>query len=235
MYVCLSHLPRRAQQALWVFCLASLFASVACTKNEIDTSVEGAGDTPVRSATHRAAEAPLSQAELREAYPGLNGGSVCSNDADCDSPLRCITGECRFPRAMTGERSDHTPYVAIYTQEAELRYDLELAQTLAEQRRGLMDRRHMAPDFGMLFVYDRAKPQSFWMKNTLISLDIIFIQADGRIDSIVENAEPNSLTPRSSKGPAKYVLELVGGEAQRAGIRRGDQVEFTKVPGHVRP
>lgn len=236
MHIVLNCPRRHARYALWMLSVAALCLVVACTKNKADVAVEtGSGEPSSDQAHHDEAAALLSQVALREEYPALNGGEACTADRTCDSPLRCITGECRFPHAMTGEKSEQTPSVTIHTQDTEQRYYLELAQTLDEQKRGLMDRRHMAPDFGMLFVYETAKPQSFWMKNTLIPLDMIFIGADGRIDSIIENAEPRSLTPRSSKGAAQYVLELIGGESARAGIQRGDQVEFANILGHERP
>jgi len=103
-------------------------------------------------------------------------------------------------------------------------FTVELALTPAEQERGLMFRKSMAPDAGMLFVFDRVEPQVFWMKNTLIPLDMIFIRADGTIANIVEKAPPQTLDPRSSDGPAKAVLELNGGIARFLGINPGDRV-----------
>lgn len=236
MHIVLNYPERRGRRVAWMLSMAALCVVMACTKNGSDASAESdSGDAPAHQLNHGAAEAPLSQRELREEYPRLNGGEFCNNDNMCASPLRCVAEECRFPSAMTGENNQHTPHVTIHTQESTQRYYLELAQTLEEQKRGLMDRRHMAADFGMLFVYETAKPQSFWMKNTLMSLDMIFIGADERIVSIVERAEPRSLTPRSSKGDAKYVLELIGGESSRAGIQRGDRVEFSNILGHERP
>ncbi|MGK9234896.1 DUF192 domain-containing protein [Inquilinus limosus] len=103
-------------------------------------------------------------------------------------------------------------------------FTIELALTPEQQQRGLMFRESMAPDAGMLFVFDREEPQAFWMKNTLIPLDMIFIRADGTIANIVEKAAPQTLDPRSSDGPAKAVLELNGGIARFLDIRPGDRV-----------
>lgn len=175
----------------------------------------------------------LRSEKLREEYQGLNGGEPCVYDEQCDAPLRCMAQECNFPPAMTGVSDHHTPQVVIHAATEEHAYSLELATDLAEQKRGLMHRRHMDPNFGMLFVYNDSDRRSFWMKNTLIPLDIIFIREDLTIDSIVQNAPPKTLTPRSSEGAAKYVLELVGGECARNNIRQGDRVEFYRLPQNL--
>ena len=104
------------------------------------------------------------------------------------------------------------------------RFDVELAETPAQQAQGLMFREKMAADAGMLFVYDRPQPASFWMKNTLIPLDMIFIGADGRVVNIHERAVPHSLDAIPSAGPVKAILEINGGMSSRLGIRPGDRV-----------
>ncbi len=103
-------------------------------------------------------------------------------------------------------------------------FTIELALTPEQQQYGLMFREKMAPDAGMLFVFDRAEPQAFWMKNTLIPLDMIFIRTDGTIANILEKVPPQTLDPRASDGPAKAVLELNGGIARFLDIKPGDRV-----------
>lgn len=110
------------------------------------------------------------------------------------------------------------------------RFDVELALTPGQQAQGLMYRRTMAADAGMLFIYDRVQPASFWMKNTLIPLDMLFIAADGRIVNIHERAVPESLDSVNSDGPVKAILELNGGMAARLGIRPGDRVVSADLP-----
>lgn len=105
-------------------------------------------------------------------------------------------------------------------------FRVEVARSDAEWSKGLMFRTAMAPDEGMIFVDRPPQPASFWMKNTVIPLDIVFIGTDRRILNIVENAEPYSLQPRSSTGVALAVLELNGGRAAQLGIGPGDRVSW---------
>lgn len=104
------------------------------------------------------------------------------------------------------------------------RFNVEMAETMAQQAQGLMFRRQMPADAGMLFPYATPQVAAFWMKNTFIPLDMLFIAADGRISHIHPNATPQSEASISSKGPVKAVLEINGGLAARLGVRVGDVV-----------
>lgn len=104
--------------------------------------------------------------------------------------------------------------------------DIELANDDMERERGLMWRRSMGPDQGMLFIMERSEPQSFWMLNTYLALDILFIDQNKRIINIAADTRPNSLEPISSEGDALYVLEVNAGYCKRKGIKGGDRVEF---------
>ena len=104
------------------------------------------------------------------------------------------------------------------------RFTVEVAETPAQQAQGLMYREKMAPEAGMLFTYDQPQLATFWMKNTLIPLDMLFIGADGRIVNIHERATPHSLDGIRSAGPIRGVLEINGGMSARLGIRPGDRV-----------
>lgn len=106
------------------------------------------------------------------------------------------------------------------------RFMVEVARTGPEQERGLMFRRRMGADEGMIFPMEQPRMVAFWMKNTVLPLDIIFIGADGRILNIAAMAEPYSEKPLPSAGRAKAVLELIGGRAARLGIAPGDRVEW---------
>jgi uncharacterized membrane protein (UPF0127 family) len=106
---------------------------------------------------------------------------------------------------------------------------VELARTRSEQARGLMERRELGRDAGMLFLFDESSDHAFWMKNTLIPLDMIFAADDGRIVGIVARALPGDLTPRSVGAPSRYVLEVNGGWAEAHGVAPGDRLRFENV------
>jgi len=114
--------------------------------------------------------------------------------------------------------------VEIVTMRGRPRFQVEIAATRAQQERGLMFRKSLAHDRGMLFTYAKPQRVAYWMKNTLIPLDIIYIAADGRILSIARNARPHDETPLASGGPVLGVLELAGGRAAQLGILPGDRV-----------
>ncbi len=106
------------------------------------------------------------------------------------------------------------------------RFTVEVARTPEQQAQGLMHRQSLAPDRGMIFPYDRPTDASFWMKNTLIPLDMIFIRPDGTIARIAENTVPMSLDPVPSLEPVSAGLELAGGRSAELGIKPGDKVEW---------
>ena len=103
-------------------------------------------------------------------------------------------------------------------------FSVEMATTAEEKETGLMYRKELPDGKGMLFDFNPEQEISMWMKNTYVSLDMIFIRADGRILRIAENTEPMSTKIISSRGPARAVLEVVAGTAQKYGIRPGDRV-----------
>ncbi|SFH83823.1 DUF192 domain-containing protein [Bradyrhizobium sp. cf659] len=103
-------------------------------------------------------------------------------------------------------------------------FSVEVATTEQEKQTGLMYRKELADGKGMLFDFNPEQEVSMWMKHTYVSLDMIFIRADGRILRIAENTEPLSTKIISSQGPARAVLEVVAGTAQKYGIRPGDRV-----------
>lgn len=104
------------------------------------------------------------------------------------------------------------------------RFRVEIAETPAQQARGLMFRAEVAPGAGMLFDYGEPRPVTMWMKNTLVPLDMLFIDADGAVVRIERWTAPLSLDPISSGAPVAAVLELRGGAADRLGLAAGDRV-----------
>jgi len=105
-----------------------------------------------------------------------------------------------------------------------LPFSVEVATTAEQRQRGLMYRRSLPADGGMLFVFPDVKVAHMWMKDTPLSLDLLFLGADGRVLRIEEKAEPLSLRAISSDLPARGVLELAAGSAARLGIRPGDRL-----------
>ncbi len=106
------------------------------------------------------------------------------------------------------------------------RFEVEVARTTQEQARGLMFREQMGADEGMIFPYDPPQGLSFWMRNTVLPLDIIFIGPDHRIINVHERTEPYSLDSRRSGGPAIAALELNGGRTAELGFTPGALVEW---------
>jgi uncharacterized membrane protein (UPF0127 family) len=112
------------------------------------------------------------------------------------------------------------------TETGEHSFDIEVMTTFGERAKGLMFRRSLPANSGMLFVYDRPQPATMWMKNTYIPLDMVFIAQDGTVHRIEANTEPFSTALISSEGDIVAVLELNAGEAARIGLKRGDRAIY---------
>ncbi len=126
--------------------------------------------------------------------------------------------------AQTGQSFERSTLVVETAQGGRYPFTVELAVTEAQQAQGLMHRQSLAPDAGMLFLFDPVRPVSFWMRNTLISLDMLFIEPDGRIAGIARRTTPLSEAPVPSGRPVRAVLEINGGLAAMLGIAPGDRV-----------
>ncbi|HYC00572.1 MAG TPA: DUF192 domain-containing protein [Candidatus Limnocylindrales bacterium] len=124
------------------------------------------------------------------------------------------------------------PQVVVHGAQGDAVVRVELALTRDDQARGLMWRKELAADAGMLFVFDKDEERSFWMRNTPLPLDILYIRSDGVIDSIAANTRPYSEESIPSKGPARYVLEVNAGWSKRHGVKPGDKVT---LPPQARP
>lgn len=126
--------------------------------------------------------------------------------------------------ALTAPENNEMATVTIASARKTVTYLVEVADTPDKIRQGLMYRTSLAPDRGMLFVFDRDGDRHFWMENTLISLDMIYISSDGRVVGVRENAIPESTVSIEPPGPSMYVLEVSGGQCRRQGICAGDPV-----------
>lgn len=121
--------------------------------------------------------------------------------------------------------------LAIHSSRGTQRFTVEVARTEREQEKGLMFRKSLDPQGGMLFPMTPPRTASFWMKNTLIPLDMIFIRTDGTIAFIAANTVPYSREPISAGAPVAAVLELAGGRAAAIGAKVGDRVEWGQCAG----
>ena len=120
--------------------------------------------------------------------------------------------------------------LTIVTRHGQRQFKVELADTPERQERGLMFRTSVPKGSGMLFPMSPPRPASFWMKNTLVPLDMIFIRADGTIARIAAMTKPRTLDLVDSGEPVAAVLELAGGAAARQGIAEGDRVRWAASP-----
>jgi uncharacterized membrane protein (UPF0127 family) len=142
----------------------------------------------------------------------------------------CAQSEPDTKVAGGGEAAVQTEQLTIDTANGPVRFNVEIADDDAERARGLMFRRSLADDHGMLFDFPEPEHASFWMRNTVISLDIIFIGVDGRILNVAERTTPYSEEPIPAAGLTRGVLEIRGGRAAELGIRAGDRVHHRIFP-----
>jgi uncharacterized protein len=138
--------------------------------------------------------------------------------------LGCLLPFSVFAASDKGGDKLSTAIVVIDSAHGPVKFQTEVAADPASQEKGLMFRKSLAPDAGMLFDFHTPDFQTFWMKNTVIPLDMIFIRADGTISSIAPNAIPQSETPIPSYEPVRAVLEINGGRAAQLGIEPGEHV-----------
>jgi len=124
-----------------------------------------------------------------------------------------------------------TGTLVLKTKSGEHRYTVEIATTNGERAKGLMFRRSLPEDSGMLFIYDPPQPVGMWMRNTYIPLDMVFITDEGTVRRVEANTEPFSTDLINSGGDVAAVLELNAGQAAKIGVRPGDQVIFPGLAG----
>jgi uncharacterized membrane protein (UPF0127 family) len=123
-----------------------------------------------------------------------------------------------------------TEPISLTTAKGTYHFRVEVADTEASRARGLMFRKSIAPDSGMLFDFKTPQEVAFWMKNTLVPLDMLFVAANGRVLSVARNAPPLSETPIPSGGEVLFVIEIAGGRAAQIGAEPGDRVLAAGLP-----
>ena len=138
--------------------------------------------------------------------------------------------EAAEPDAAPPEPDAMAPGPRVLLGNPETAVNVAIADTPAERTRGLMYVQNLPMNDGMLFIFEFEEVQSFWMRNTLIPLDMIFIKTDKTVVGVVANAEPLTLTPRSVGKPSLYVLEVNGGWAAAHGVVAGTTVRFEGIP-----
>lgn len=136
-----------------------------------------------------------------------------------------LSGAAVAARAQEADIQFKKSSLAIVSGGRDIKFDVELATNDAERSRGLMFRKQLGPYEGMLFDFYQEMPVSFWMKNTLIPLDMLFIAGDGTVKHIHANAVPLSTDAIPSGYPVRAVLEINGGSAALLGIKPGDKVK----------
>lgn len=135
--------------------------------------------------------------------------------AGVDEAVNHAQAQLRKDKLFINTGSEHVPF------------NIEIPETVAQQRRGLMFRKHMDPDQGMLFVQAVPKVMSMWMKNTPLSLDMLFVDSSGKIIYIYPNTTPFSTEIITYDAPVGAVLELPAGTAAKYNIQTGDQIEHS--------
>jgi len=143
---------------------------------------------------------------------------------------RVITGICGVALALLAACGSQ-PTAVLHGAAGPVSVRLEIANTDSARTRGLMFRQSLADGDGMLFVFDETGEHGFWMRNTFIPLDMIFIGADLRVVGVHARAVPQSTETVTVGAPSRYVLEVPGGWAESHGVTRGTQVELHGVPG----
>jgi uncharacterized protein len=176
-----------------------LCAFVACQQNDSQTQQ----NVPVATPSRNDRDVPSVSTDVA-AQP---------NAAQTPEPIFVSEGELNFTDAQGKELS---------------KLEIEIVDNAADRQKGLMFRKSMPEHQGMLFVFEEQEPQSFWMKNTLIPLDIIFVNDKNTVVSIQKNATPLSEKPLPSTGSALYVVETNGGYADKFGIKAGVKINFKK-------
>ncbi|NND63309.1 MAG: DUF192 domain-containing protein [Flavobacteriaceae bacterium] len=153
----------------------------------------------------------------------LLGSMLQSYSCKDNANEKVLTKEITFTKegSLTLKKAETDSVVATL--------DIEFAESEYETQTGLMYRKSMDPNHGMLFIFKKEERKAFYMKNTEFALDIIYINSDKEIVSMAKNAKPLDPTSLPSDAPAKYVLEVNAGLSDQWGLEKGDKIEFTRT------
>lgn len=147
----------------------------------------------------------------------------------CSSGAKHDDAPNTTPEPVKSAPPADSPKVTLGTPRGNVTVNVEVVSTGPKIEKGLMFREHLPPDDGMLFLMGPERQQTFWMHNTLIALDMIFITKDMTVAGVVENAEPKTDTLRKVDAPSSYVLEVNGGYCASHGVIAGAKVTFDNV------
>jgi uncharacterized membrane protein (UPF0127 family) len=173
----------------------------------------------------------LESALLLAPFAILMAASACGRTGGEETHAKASPEEPDAPGArQPSTGGEPAAVVFLLPDGGERRVAVEVARTARQIERGLMHRQHLPPDSGMLFLLRRDKIQTFWMKNTLIPLDMIFVAGSMDVVGVVENAEPKTMTSRHVSRPSQYVVEVNGGWARAHGVGVGARARFENVP-----
>jgi len=140
-----------------------------------------------------------------------------------------LAGSCRGSASPAQGKDMPQPAVRFETPRGTWVVQVEVARTDQQRARGLMFRRDLPRDRGMLFIFDETSEHPFWMHDTLIALDMIYLSDDRRVVGVVESAEPRTDTPRTVGKPSRYVVEVGGGEAAAHAVGPGARAVFVAI------
>ena len=240
--------PRAGKELAVVFAAPELGAGISGRAVPVNvTLLDGAGERiygtqgDSRCAFDEVEQQPLEDAALPPRSFRVSARGFCT------APARAVDGSgavyvTRFDFAgLVSLATDGAPAdddlfpsleraeLVVETASGKHRFSAWVADDHETRARGLMFVRSLPPDRGMLFDFHEPRFRSFWMKDTYLSLDLVFIATDGRVVNVVPNARPLSLDPIQSTAPARYVLELVAGTAAQIGLTPGDRITSTRI------
>lgn len=157
----------------------------------------------------------------------LSAHTPLTNSGGLRRALPTLVAGC-LAFSITAAAADESR-LTIQSDTGDHEFTVEVVDTPESRARGLMYVQELADDAGMLFDFKEVRPVSFWMRNTFIPLDMLFIEADGTILNIHVNARPHDTTSIPSAGPVQFVLEIPGGRSVELGIEAGDQVTHPRI------